>query len=140
MELNVTFLIQSAAFLLTVAVLSNVLFAPVLAMLDERTRRIEGARKEAAQLAGAADVQAGTIAARLAEARSTGHEELNRLKALGEQAEREQIDAARAEGGRWVDAAKQGLVIATAVAKEQLHKDAGTLAAAIAHKALGRNA
>ena len=45
MELNVTFFIQLSAFLFTLLVLSNVAFAPILKTLDERHKRIEGARE-----------------------------------------------------------------------------------------------
>ena len=51
MELNVTFLIQLAAFLFTVLVLSQMAFAPLVKTLDERTRRIDGAKAEAATAA-----------------------------------------------------------------------------------------
>lgn len=138
MELNVTFFIQLGAFLVTVVLLSTMLFGPVLRALDERARRIDGAREEAARLSGTSHSQAGLIETRLKEARTAGLDEAARLKAEGERLEREELEKARQEAAKLVEEAKQRLGTATERARAQLNQDARNLASAVTRKVLGR--
>lgn len=140
MELNVTFLLQLGAFLFTVIVLSQVAFGPILKTLDERSRRIEGAQKEAAALTSSAGSQAGVIESRMAEARKAGQDELNRLKGEGEKAEAEAVSAARAQSAKQIEEAKARIHKATETARAELQGQASALAAVIVEKALGRKA
>lgn len=140
MELNVTFFIQLGAFLATVFILSGTVFGPLLNTFDERHKRIEGAREEAARLAGNAGSQAGTIEKRLSEARNAGQEEMAGLKAEGEKREAELVGKAREEATRKLEEAKKSIQSAAEAARKDLGTQANTLAEAIANKALGRNA
>lgn len=140
MELNITFFIQLGAFLATVLIVSNLAFGPVLKTLDERHKRIEGAREEAARLAGSSGSQADTIEKKLSAARASGQEEMTRLKTEAEKQEAEMLAAARFEASAELDAARARLKTATTTARDQLGSQARTLADAIVSKALGRNA
>jgi len=140
MELNVTFFIQLGAFLATVIIVSNLAFGPVLKTLDERHKRIDGARAEAGRLASNAGSQADTIEKKLSAARSGGQDEMGRLKAEAEKQEAEIIGKAKADAGRQLDDARTRLQAATGKAREDLGKQAQTLADVIVTKALGRNA
>ena len=140
MELNVTFLIQLGAFLFTVLMLSNVAFGPVLHTLDERKKRIEGAREEAARLLSSSGSQADTIEKRMAAARSAGQDEMSAMKTQGEKAEAELVAKARTDATRQIEDARAGLQKATETARSQLASQAQQLAEAITQKALGRNA
>lgn len=140
MELNVTFIIQLVAFLFTVGLVSNVAFGPILKTLDERTKRIDGAREETSRMSGTSGHHADTIEKRLAAARSAGQEDVARFKADAEKAEAESLAKARAAGTKQIDDARTSLQAATVKAKEELAQQAQTLADAIATKALGRKA
>ncbi|MEW5853897.1 MAG: ATP synthase F0 subunit B [Myxococcota bacterium] len=140
MELNVTFLFQLGFFLFTVIVLSNVAFGPILKTLDERSRRIEGAQKEAAALQSSSSSQAGVIEQRMADARKAGQDELNRLKGEGEKVEAEAIAAARAQAAKQIEEAKVRIQKASETARGDLKNQASVLAGVIVEKALGRQA
>ena len=140
MELNVTFIIQLVAFLLTVVLVSNVAFGPILHTLDERARCIDGARAEAQRLGEAIGSNAGVIEKRLSEARLAGQEELARLKAEGSKLEADLIGKAKDEANKSLTTAKDSLKTATDKARTDLKTQAQALAEAIAAKALGRNA
>ena len=140
MEFNVTFIIQLVAFLFTVALVSNVAFGPILHTLEERTKRIDGARAEAARMAGSAGNQAELIQKRIAAARTAGQEDIAKFKGDAEKAESESLAKVRADAGKQVEAARSSLKAATVKATEELAQQAQTLADAIAAKALGRKA
>ncbi|MBI5494124.1 MAG: ATP synthase F0 subunit B [Deltaproteobacteria bacterium] len=140
MELNVTFVIQLVAFLFTVLLVSNVAFGPILATLDERHKRIEGAQAEAARLAQASGSSAGVIEKKLADARAAGQDEMAKLKTDGEKAEAELVHKAKEESARKVAEARTAIQAATEKARTELGSQAQALAESIAAKALGRNA
>jgi F-type H+-transporting ATPase subunit b len=138
MELNVTFLVQLSAFLVTVFLLSTLLFGPVLKVMDERGRRIEGARQDASRLQGTARQAAGVIDKRVQEARVQGQDEAGRLRLEGEKAERDLVERSRREAADQVDVAKRDVARAAEIARADLKRDAHVLAAAIADRVLGR--
>ena len=138
MELNVTFLVQLSAFLVTVFLLSTVLFSPVLKVMDERRRRIEGSRLDTARLQGQAQDSAAVIEKRVQQARAAGQDQAAVLRLDGEKAERELVDRARKEGGDKVEAAKREIAQAAEKARADLKGEARALASAIADRVLGR--
>ena len=140
MELNVSFFIQLGAFLLTLGMLSGVVFGPLLQTLEEREKRIEGARLEASRLMDKSGSQAGEIDRKLSEARAAGQAELSRLKAEGEKSEAELLQTARQDAARKMEEAKKDLQSQSRAAQAELKSQAKTLAELVATRVLGRAA
>jgi F-type H+-transporting ATPase subunit b len=140
MEFNVTFLLQLGIFLILLTVLSNVLWEPLLKLMDERERRIEGAAGEAKQLRAKAEAAAGTIEARMAEATADARKVLNDLREKGRKVELDLIESARSEAQTKLEDARADLFAATEDARGQLKDDANRLAADVVGKVLGRAA
>lgn len=71
MEVNVTLLIQIVLFLFLLSYLSKFLFEPLVSILDEREKRIDGALKEALEISGSADNKIFEVEEKLALVRAT---------------------------------------------------------------------
>jgi F-type H+-transporting ATPase subunit b len=139
-ELNATFLLQLAIFLLLVAFLSPVLFRPFMRLFEERERRIVGAKDEAQALAGSADEKAEIIAQKTAEAQAEARRVLTTLRARAAEREHEILEAAKKAAATRIDDAREELFAQTEHTRASLKTDADKLAAAVVEKGLGRAA
>lgn len=81
MEINITILFQISVFLLLLGWLSRFLFKPLLVLVDERERRISGARAEAKAALAAASQRKNQVEERIIEARTDARATLEGLKA-----------------------------------------------------------
>ena len=140
MELNATLLLQLAIFLGLLAWLSNVLFAPMSKVFDERERRIDGAADEALALRAGADEKAHLIEQKLAEAQNGARDALNQLREEGLKRQRELVEGARLKSQARLDEARGALAEKAESARADLEKDAEKIAAEIVEKVLGRAA
>jgi F-type H+-transporting ATPase subunit b len=126
-------------FVVLVPLLNALLFKPLLGVLDERGRRIEGARSRAAQLV----TQAAALAARHDEAVGTVRAAANgeRVQAVEEarRAHQAAIAAARAEAERQIAATRGEVGAALEGARSHLRADAESLAREVAARLLGRS-
>lgn len=138
MELNATVFLQLVAFLLLLAWLSTVLFAPLMRVYDERERRIEGAADEARQLREGASQKAGVVDKRLAEAGEEARRILDDLRSKGLEREKELIDAARQKAASRLEDAQADLFAVSEEVKASLKDDAKAISDQIVTKVLGR--
>lgn len=138
MELNATVFLQLVAFLLLLAWLSTVLFAPLMRVYDERERRIEGAADEARQLREGASQKAGVVDKRLAQAQEEARRILDDLRSKGLEREKELIEAARQKAASRLEDAQADLFAVSEEVKASLKDDAKAISDQIVTKVLGR--
>jgi len=125
-------------FVVLVPLLNGLLFKPLLAVLEERRRRIEGARARAAQLASdaAALVTKHDEALHAARARFNG----DRTRTLEEAraAHQAAISEARRQAEQELTATRAQVGSALDAARAQLRAEAEPLARHVAERLLGR--
>lgn len=138
MNLNATLIIQLIVFLILAGVTMKFIWPPLVAAIDDRRRKIaEGlasaekgekslaeAKASANDLVKDARVQAGKI---VDQANRRSNELVDEAKV-----------AAQAEGQRLVTDAREQVALEQNRAREQLQREAATLAVAAASKLLGR--
>lgn len=139
-ELNVTLLIQWGLFLTLMLLLNQLLFKPMVRLLDERKHRTEGRRKDASQAEAEAEAALADYQKKLQDARA----EADRIRAdLVRQGEGERtrlVGAAARQAETTVAELRARIQAETAQARKALQAEAGTLAASIAQTILGRSA
>lgn len=136
----VTLGILLALFAVLVPLLNNLLFKPLLGVLDEREARIEGARARAAELAQ----QSAALLARhdeaVRQARETAHVEQTRLVEEARRAHQATVGEARGVAERDVHTARGEIARNADAARGTLSSEAEPLARDIAARLLGRSA
>ena len=80
MDFDRTMLVQMALFVLLIAVLSPLLFKPVLRLFEERERRTEGARSDARQMQDKAENLLVRYQAKLEDVKRVATQERERLR------------------------------------------------------------
>lgn len=127
-------------FVVLVPVLNALLFQPLLLVLDEREKRIEGARTRARDLAA----QAGALLARhddaIRQARQVAHAEQVQLVEQARGTHRATVGDARAAAERDVSSARAELTRVADGVRASLGAEAEPLAREIAARLLGRSA
>jgi F-type H+-transporting ATPase subunit b len=135
-----TVLLLLALFVVLVPVLNNLLFKPLLGVLDERAARIEGARARAAELAQ----QSAALLARhdeaVRQARETAHGEQVRLVEEARRAHQATVGEARSAAEREVHGAREEISRSADSARGTLGAETEPLAREIAARLLGRSA
>jgi F-type H+-transporting ATPase subunit b len=130
-ELNVTLIVQLVVFLTVMLWLSFVLFRPMLRLLEEREKRIEGTRREAERLTTAGGEKSGIIDIRIDEARAQAMEERAALRSQGQKVYQELVDSARHQAQDKLNKARGEIHKAQTEAAAALKRDAEALAALI---------
>lgn len=115
MEINITILFQIAVFLVLLGWLSRFLFKPLLALIDERERRIVGARAEAQELLAAADERKKDIEVRIMAAQKAARSVLEELKSEGVAHHRKVLEEAQLQAHAQL---KEGFALLAAEAKQ----------------------
>jgi F-type H+-transporting ATPase subunit b len=127
-------------FVILVPVLNNLLFKPLLAVLDEREQRIDGARTRATELAQ----QAAALVARhdeaIRQARETAQAERARVVEAARSSHQSAIGEARSGAESEIAAARSEIERAAASVRASLGAEAEPLARDIAARLLGRSA
>jgi F-type H+-transporting ATPase subunit b len=137
-DVDGTLFIQFGLFLIMLFVLSRFLFRPYLAMKEQRTRGIEGARHEAHDMESRASKMVADYDAKLMRARQRGTEERARLRAEGATHERQVLGVARDEAHRSLEEARKQIQADASKASVALQAEAKVLARQMAKKVLGR--
>lgn len=135
---NLSFLLVVGCFWLAFWVVDRQLVRPILALLDERDRRLSSGRA-AFEAAKAALEQA--LAARereLAQAVAEAQKERALLRAEGERRRREMLEAAREQGQKRLAAFQAELAREVQRARQQLEEQTIHLARELAQRLLGR--
>jgi F-type H+-transporting ATPase subunit b len=138
-SLDKSLIIQIVNFLLLLVLLRKFLYRPFLAKMEERTRAIKASLDEAQAARAEAAKQQEENAERLRAAHAEAA--AIRTRALQEAAEeqRKLVETARAESQRLVESAKAQLEAETRKAREDLRREVGDLAVAVAEKLLKRS-
>lgn len=140
MEINATLFIQLCGFLLLLGLLSEILFAPLLEMFDEREKRIVGAAETAKSLSSSTDDKARLIEEKLTAAQAEARAALAEIRQKGAAKQQALIDAAKADAQKKLEAARAELEKTSAEVQAGLKADVDKLANEIVETVLGRAA
>lgn len=120
------------------AALNKLLFQPVLAVLDERERRISGASEAQDELLMTVEAKSREQAERLAEARRGAVEAVETARREAEEVRSQQLATARGRADEKVAAAEARLREDVEKAEVELEREAKALSTRIASQVLGR--
>ncbi|MBI2161647.1 MAG: F0F1 ATP synthase subunit B [Candidatus Rokubacteria bacterium] len=138
-SLDKSLIVQAINFLILLVILTKLLYKPFLAKMEERTQAIKKSLDEAQAARAEAARQQEENEARLRSA----HAEAAAIRgqAVKEAAEeqRKLVDAARAESQRLIDTAKAQLDADVRRAREELRREVGDLATAVAEKLIKKS-
>ena len=138
-SLDKSLIVQVVNFVILLVILTKLLYKPFLAKMAERTEAIRRSLEEAQAARAEAARQQEENEARL----RTAHAEAAaiRAQALKEAAEEQRrlVDAARAESQRLVESAKAQLDADVRRAREELRREVGDLATAVAEKLIRKS-
>lgn len=95
MEVNATIFVQIFIFMTLLLWLSAWLFSPILALFDERERRINGAKQDAALLSALADEKARQFDVEYERARDSARHLLAELKQQADSEQRDRLERVR---------------------------------------------
>ena len=138
MDLDLTFVIQLAIFLILLGGLTPVVLRPVQRVIDERESKTRGARAEASRLESLAAQDRTAYQARIDEGRAAAARERDALRAAGREQERQIISDARGEVLAVLGKSREEIEAAETTARATLDADQSVLAAALVEKVLGR--
>jgi F-type H+-transporting ATPase subunit b len=125
-------------FFLLVPVLDRVLFQPLLGVLAERERRIDGARQRADQVSAQADALLASYEARVRDAREAAERERRARQDEAKRAHSERVGRERADAEQVIERTRNEIASALESARGQLRRDAEQLAREAATRLLGR--
>lgn len=126
-------------FWITVIVVSRLAVKPLLHVFEEREKRTSGARAEAAEFETKFNDRLKTYEARIAESRQKASDERAKIRASAAQEVDKVLTAAREDAAKAVDQVRSAIDAERTKARSELTKQAETLAAELAGKALGRD-
>jgi F-type H+-transporting ATPase subunit b len=133
-----TFLWSIGLFLILIVVLKPVLFDPMLALFEERERRIDGAKLAARKLDEASVRALTTYETEMKKARSAGNADRESQRAEGLKTEADIVGKVRETTAETVNVGRRALLEEAAQARAALKAEASTLAGALASRVLGR--
>lgn len=138
-SLDRSLIVQAVNFIILLVILTKLLYKPFVAKMEERTQAITKSLDEAQAARAEAARQQEENEARLRSAHAEAA--AIRAQALKEAAEeqRKLVDAARGESQRLIDTAKAQLDADVRRAREELRKDVGDLATAVAEKLIRKS-
>lgn len=137
-DVDGTLFLFMGIFLSLYLVLRYALFRPVLRVLDERERRIEGSKAEAKEMQQRAEEAYAQYEAFVREARQKGGELKTALRQEGQRIERALLDEVRRESEAQLSAGKAELRAEMERAAATLGREAEAMAQDVAARLLGR--
>jgi len=126
-------------FLILVPVLNRLLFQPLLAVLDERERQIEGTEARANELGQQAEQELARYEAAVRDARGEAERARKTTIDAAQSAQADSVAAARSEVASVVESARSELRAAMGVARRVLQSQSRELAREAAARLLGRS-
>lgn len=138
-SLNITLLIQLAIILTVMILLNQILFKPMLRILEERKARTEGRRKAAVELDGKAEAVWADYQKRIQEARVEADRTRTEFVRQGEDERRKITDAAADEAEKTTSTVRARIRAEAAEARKTLEAEARRLADSAAQRILGRS-
>jgi F0F1-type ATP synthase membrane subunit b/b' len=137
-DLDGTVFVQFAMFSIAFVILYALVFKPMTRLLDARDVAIEGAKDEAKHLESEVLQKQATFEAELRRVRTSSGEERERLRAEGQELERQLLERVRVETQALVAEGKTRLETEARIARSELNAQRGELAREIASRVLGR--
>ncbi|MBI2357372.1 MAG: ATP synthase F0 subunit B [Deltaproteobacteria bacterium] len=136
--LDYTVIVQIVAFLVLWFLLSKLLFGPFLGLADERERRTEGTKREAAALSTEGEGLRSEYERAIENAREEGRNLREALLEQGRETQERLLAEAREESAKMVQAVREDLRRAMQRERELAAREAEGIARQIAEKVLGR--
>ena len=133
-DLDISLALQAGLFLIVLIVLPPLVFKPLVARIEERDARTEGARAEAKKVRHEADVKVQDYETRTAQAKRDALDERAKVRADAQKQAAALVASARAESAVRVDAGLTAQRQQAEAARLQLKDDAATLGGQIARK------
>ncbi len=130
-------LIQAIPFAITLIVLNQLIFKPMISYLNDRDVAIVGSREDALKLQDNAADKLGAYEARVADARAEVAGERNAARTTALEAREAKIAAARAQADQKVSEALAVITGERALASEELDRLSRTMAGDITTAILG---
>lgn len=138
MDLDLTIVVQLLILLIALVSVGNLLFKPVLAVIDLREHSIAGARKDGARLVAEAEAKDAELHKALDDTRRKALSERAAMLVDAQKAERKILDDARASAQTRIDAARTQLTSEREQTSTKLQAATKDLARSIASKVLLR--
>ena len=138
-SLNLTLLIQMGLFLTLMLILNRLVFRPMVALLEEREKRIKEPGADAKGMEAEIERMRLLYEATLNETKLKAIEERNRLRKEGADKEQEIIKEAYKAAEETISEVKGKIEKDLASAREILRKEAESLSSNVAVKLLGRS-
>jgi F-type H+-transporting ATPase subunit b len=133
-----TFVLEIVIFVVFWVAMKRLWIDPALRVIHERSRRSEGAIREAERLQAEAERMRAAHAAALDEAKAEAHREMQEIVRVAEAEQQRLIGEARAEAQRTLSDVRVRVVEEMAAARQGLRAQAGEIAREVARKVLGR--
>ena len=137
-DLDASFLVQIVLFVVLLAILKPLLFDPMLKLFEEREKRIEGTRREAAKEDKRSAEALAKYEAVLAKAREAGNAESAAIRGEGTKKENALLAGVRTQVAATLEEGRGGIASAKRDARARLGADAQMLGRDIASRVLGR--
>lgn len=137
-SIDYTLLIQMGSFLVLMVILNLFVFRPMVALLEEREKRIKDPGTDAKGMEAEVEKMRLQYEATLNEAKLKAIEERNRLRKEGADREQEIVKGAYKAAEGTVSEVKERIEKELSIARETLRKEAESLSSNVAEKLLGR--
>lgn len=133
-----TFYVEVLLFLAFAAIMSKLIWEPLLHVLHERSKKTIGAQKEAVAMKDEAAAARKRMDATIEEARIAGNDAGDAVRREAEAEERRILDEAHAEAARLLDEVRRRVAAESEQARADLRSGASALAATAASRILER--
>jgi F0F1-type ATP synthase membrane subunit b/b' len=131
-DADITLVIQAVFFFLLLAVLPGLIFKPMLARMDQREARTDGAREAAKSMRKAAEEEGAKFEAAIAQTRKKALSERAEHRAAAQRQAAETVAAGKAAAAANIDHQIAAQRAAADAARTQLQADARSIAGQIA--------
>lgn len=137
-DIDLSFVVQIALFVVLGLVLKPVLFDPMLRLFEEREKRIDGAKLQARKIDEKSAHALTEYETAMSKARAQANAERDKLRAEGLKAESEILGKVRTQTATALEEGKKKAQEEAARVREALRADTAALAKDLATRVLGR--
>ena len=137
-DLDASFVVQIALFVILLLILKPLLFDPMMRLFEEREERIDRTIEKARKTDEASAKALAKYEAILGKAREAGSAERDQIRGQGAKKEAEVTAAVRAQTAATVEAGRAAIANEAKDARAKLQAEAAGLGRAIASRVLGR--
>lgn len=137
-DVDWTFLVALVLFVVLLVVLKPLLFDPMLALFEERERRIEGAKLQARKIDEKSTTALATYEAEISKARGAANAERDTIRAQGLAREQQILGGVRVETAKTIEQGKLAANREAERVRAALKAQSGGIARELASRVLGR--